>query len=567
MSLYSAIRMACNTLRANQIAMQVVGQNIANANTPGYIREETVFAPAPTQRLGPLLLGLGVQVKAVVQKIDNFLEERLRGAVSEKASAEAQENTFTQLEQIIGELTDTDISTAMTTFFNSISEILNQPESISTRNLAMLNGTTLTQEIRRLAQRVTNVRADANGRVENMTDEINRLTGEIRVLNVRIAEMEGGSVSASDAVGLRDQRLQALENLAKVIDIRVREQPSGSVTVYVGGDWLVSEGYSRPVKTELSSDRGMSAASIHIADNDALLEPSAGELHGLMTARDDVLGSFLDKLDEFAATLAFEFNKIYSSGQGLHGYDELTSESYVTDADAPLNEAGLRHEPTNGSFKVFVYDTEAKLTHTTDVFVNLNGVSPDQQTTLTSLAAALNQIDGLSATIGVDGKLTLRSTSPINQFAFADDTSGLLAALGINTFFTGSTARNIGVSRLVAADPAKFAASRGGIGADTDNAIAMSEFLDKPIDSHNGSSISVIYDRLVGETTQGSTVTKAAAEGGRAFEQTLRGQKLAISGVSIDEEAIQMIVLQKSFQATARYIGVINEMLDLLVKL
>ena len=567
MSLYSAIRMACNTLRADQIAMQVVGQNIANANTPGYIREETVFSPAPTQRLGPLLLGLGVQVKAVVQKIDNFLEERLRGAVSEKASAEAQENTFTQLEQIIGELTDTDISTAMTTFFNSISEILNQPESISTRNLAMLNGTTLTQEIRRLAQRVTNVRADANGRVENMTDEINRLTGEIRVLNVRIAETEGGSVSASDAVGLRDQRLAALENLAKVIDIRVREQPSGSVTVYVGGDWLVSEGYSRPVKTELSSDRGMSTASIHIADNDALLEPSAGELHGLMTARDDVLGSFLDKLDEFAATLAFEFNKIYSSGQGLHGYDELTSESYVTDADAPLNQAGLRHEPTNGSFKVLVYDTEAKLTHTTDVFVNLNGVSPDQQTTLTSLAAALNQIDGLSAAIGVDGKLTLRSTSPINQFAFADDTSGLLAALGINTFFTGSTAQNIGVSRLVAADPAKFAASRGGIGADTDNAIAMSEFLDKPIDSHNGSSISVIYDRLVGETTQGSTVTKAAAEGGRAFEQTLRGQKLAISGVSIDEEAIQMIVLQKSFQATARYIGVINEMLDLLVKL
>ena len=567
MSLYSAIRMASNTLRADQIAMQVVGQNIANANTPGYIREETVFSPAPTQRLGPLLLGLGVQVKAVVQKIDNFLEERLRGAVSEKAGTEAQENTFTQLEQIIGELSDTDISTAMTTFFNSISEILNQPESISTRNLATLNGATLTQEIRRLAERVANVRADANGRIENMSDEINRLIEEIRVLNVRIAETEGGSVSNSDAVGLRDQRLAALENLAKVVEIRVREQPSGSVTVYVGGDWLVTEGYSRPVKIEMSSDRGMATASIHIADNDALLEPSAGELHGLLTVRDDVLGGFLDKLDDFAATLAFEFNKIYTSGQGLHGYDELTSESYVTDADAPLNQAGLRHEPTNGSFKVLVHDTEAGLTHTTDVFVNLTGVSPDQQTTLSGLAAALNQIDGLSATIGVDGKLTLQSTSPINQFAFADDTSGLLAALGINVFFTGSTARDIAVSRLVAEDPAKFAASRGGIGADTDNAIAMSEFLDRPIDSHNGSSISVIYDRMVGETTQGSTVTKAAAEGGRAFEQTLRGQKLAISGVSIDEEAIQMIVLQKSFQAAARYIGVINEMLDLLVKL
>jgi len=567
MSLFSAIRMASNTLRADQIAMQVIGQNIANANTPGYIREETVLSPAPTQRLGNLLLGLGVRVEAVVQKIDNFLEERLRGAVSEKASSEAQENTFTQLEQLIGELSDTDVSTAMSTFFNSVSEILNQPESISARNLAVLNASTLTQEIRRLAERVSNVRVDVNGRVEAMTGEINRLIEEIRVLNIRIAETEGGGVSSSDAVGLRDQRLTALENLAKLIEIRVREQPNGTVTVYVGGDWIVTEGYSRPVKTVLTSDRGLATASIHVADTDALLETSSGELHGLLTARDDVLGEFLDKLDDFAAALVFEFNKVYSSGQGLHGYEELTSDSYVTDPDAPLDEAGLRHEPVNGSFRVLIYDTQAKLTHTTDVFVNLNGVDPDGQTTLTSLAAALGAIDGLSAEIGVDGRLTLRSTSPISEFAFADDTSGLLAAMGINTFFTGASARDVGVSGAVADDPAKFAASRGGIGADTQNAIAMSTFLDKPIASHNGSSISVIYDRLVGETTQGMTVTHAVAEGARVFEQTLRGQKLALSGVSIDEEVVQMISYQKQFQAAARYISTINELLDLLVAL
>jgi flagellar hook-associated protein 1 FlgK len=567
MSLLSAIRMASNTLQADQIALQVVGQNIANANTPGYIREETELSPAPTQRLGSLLLGLGVRVDAVVQKIDKFLEERLRGAVSEKAGTEAQESTYTQLEQLIGELSDTDISTAMTTFFNSISEVLNQPEDVSTRNLATLNGATLTQDIRRLAERVTNARADLNDRIENMTGDINRLIEQIRVLNLRIAEMEGGSVSKSDAVGLRDQRLQALEDLAKIVDIHVQEQPNGSVTVYLGGEWLVDEGYSHPVKTVLDTDRGMTVASIHIADNDAVLETSGGELHGLLVARDDVLGGFLDKLDDFAGTLAFEFNKIYSSGQGLHGYDELTSESYVTDPNAPLNQAGLSFEPTNGSFKVLVHDTETGLTRTTDVFVNLNGVSPAEQTTLSSLAAALNQIDGLSASIGDDGKLTLRSTSANNQFAFADDTSGLLAALGINTFFTGATAHDIGVAQAVTEDPAKFAASRGGIGADTDNAIALAQFLDKPIDSHNGSSISVVYDRMVEETTQGSTVTKAAAEGARSFEQTLRGQKQAISGVSIDEEAVQMIVLQKSFQASARYISVIADLIDTLVKL
>ena len=567
MSLFGSIRLASNALRADQIAMQVIGQNIANANTPGYIREEVELSPAPTQRVGGLLMGLGVQVDAVVQKIDLFLEERLRGAVSDKSSAETRESTYIQLEQLIGELGDTDISTAMTSFFNSVSEILNQPEDISVRNLAVLNGTTLAQEIRRLAQRVGEVRADVNERVKQTADDINRLIEEVRSLNVKIAATEGGDVSKSDAVGLRDQRLVALEDLAKLIDIHVREQPNGAVTVYIGGDYLVAEGVSRPVEVVLEANRGLTAAYVHLAETDLRLDPSGGELHGLLVARDDVLGGFLDQLDNFAGTLAYEFNKIYSSGQGLSGYTELTSQAYVTDPDRPLDDAGLKFTPTNGSFQVLVYDKDAKVTHTTDVLVSLNGVDPDAETTLNDLVEQLNQIDGISAEVTVDGRLTLRTTSAVDEFSFASDTSGVLAALGVNTFFTGSTGHDLDIDPAVKEDPGKFAASQGGIGQDTKNAVEMAAFPDRSIESRNGASITVLYDRMVGQATQGSTVTHAAAEGTRVFEQTLRGQKLAISGVSIDEEAIRMIAFQKAFQAAARYISVLNELFQMLVEL
>jgi len=565
MSLFGSIRMAANSLRANQIAMQVIGQNIANANTPGYIREETILSPAPTQRMGNLLLGLGVQVDAVVQKIDNFLEERLRGAVSDESDAAARESTYTQLEEMIGELSETDISTAMTTFFNGIAEILNQPENVSVRNLAVLNARTLTQEINRLATRVREVRADLNSRIITLKDDINRLAEEIRVLNVRISETEGGSVSKSDAVGLRDQRLMALEELAKLVNIRVREQPTGSVTVYVGGDYLVADGFSRPVKLVLSSDRGLTTADIHFEETDSPLDATSGEYCGLKAARDDVLGGFLDKLDDFAGTLAFEFNKIFSSGQGLHGYSEVTSQSYVTDADAPLDQAGLKFTPVNGAFQIMVYNTQDKTTQTIDVPVHLLG--DDTDTTLQTLSDALGQIGALSVTVAPDGRLSIASKSANNEFAFANDTSGILAALGINTLFTGSTATDLAVNEAIAGDPAKFAASRGGIGLDTENAVELVAFPDKGIASHNNASISVIYDRLVAETTQGSTVTHAEAEGARVFEQTLRGEKLATSGVSLDEEAISMIAVQKSFQASARFIAVLSELLDLLVSI
>jgi flagellar hook-associated protein 1 len=565
MSLFGSIKLAANTLRANQIALQVVGQNIANANTPGYIREEVVLTPAPTQRYGGLLLGMGVQVSAVVQKLDHFLEERLRGAVSDQANTTTLAHAYAQLEAIIGELSDTDLSTSMNNFFAAIHEVLNQPESVSVRNLAVLQGVTLTQDINRMALRTQALRRDVNDRVANMAADINRLLEEVRQLNVRIAETEGGDISNSDAVGLRDQRLNALESLSNLIDIRVAEQPSGGVAIYRGGDFLVFEGTKREVEVVLDTNRGMTVADIHLKDTDSPLNPSSGELKGLLIARDDVLGKFVDDLDAFARTFAFEFNKIYTSGQGLNGFDRVTGEYAVDDIDLALNEAGLQFTPQNGTFQVMVYNTRTKLTQTTAIRIDLDGLGRD--TTLEDLRRLLDDVEGVSAVITPDRRLQISSESPDQQVAFAADTSGVLAALGIATFFTGTSARDMGVNADVRRDPAKFAASKNGVGNDTGIALELATFIDRPIVSQDGASVGILYDRLVGETTQGSTVARADAAGADVFEMTLRGQRLAISGVNLDEEAIKMIAYQYSFTASAKFIATLNELFGILVSI
>jgi flagellar hook-associated protein 1 FlgK len=567
MSLFGSIQLASNALRANEIALQVVGQNIANANTPGYLREDVILTPAPTQRQGNLLLGLGVRVEAVVQKLDKFLEERLRGAVSDQASADSTQQTYAQLEGLMGELSDTSLNASLTKFFNSISEILNQPESAAVRNMAVLQGETVAQNINTLAKRTAQLRADANNRIQSMAADINQLVEQIRVLNIRIANTEGGNTSQSDAVGLRDQRGQALEKLAQLIDIHVREQPNGSVTVYSGGDYLVAEGISRQVKVDLGSDRGLTVANIHLAETDAPLNPASGQLRGLLDSRDKVLGGFLDKLDAFASTLAFEFNKVYSSGQGLNGFSQLTSQFEVDDKHKPLSAAGLKFTPTNGSFQVIVHNKKTDLTQTSDILVQLDGLGHD--TTLTDLGNALSGVAGnaISAQVTLNGGLTISSTSPDLEFAFANDTSGVLAALGLNTFFTGSNARDLGVNPAVQEDPAKFAASRGGIGADTLNAVELARFMDRPMASQNDASLGVLYDRMTGETTQGSTIAKAVADGAQVFETTLRGQKLATSGVNLDEEAVSMIAYQRAYQASAKYIATLAQLFEILVQI
>ncbi len=565
MSLFGSIQLANNTLRATQIGLQVVGQNIANASTPGYSREEVVLTPAPMQRNGAILLGLGVKVEGVVQKIDRFLEERLRGASSDRAGAEVQQQTFLSLESLVNELSDTDLSTLLTNLFSSIQEVANHPEDLGIRDLVMRDGQTLTQHIQQLSGRARGQRSDLNEQVIRAVDDINRLTEEIRTLNVRIAKAEGGDTSGSDAVGLRDQRSLAMSELAELIDIKVSEQVSGGVAVFAGGEFLVFEGRRRAVKFALEPDRGLSVAEVRIAETNSPLLISAGRVGGLVTARDEILGGFLERLDDLAGTLAFEFNKVHAAGQGLAGYDKVTSEFGVDRTDSALDDAGLVYSPVSGSFQVLVRNRETDQVTTHDIFVKLDGLQGD--TTLDSLAAGLDAVDGIDASIDTQGKLVISSQSPEIEFSFSGDTSGALAALGVNTFFSGSTALDLDVAQPMVEDPRKFAASSGGIGIDEKNALELGAFLDKPLASKNDASLLVLYNNMTAEIAQGSTVAGSIAEGFGVFEETLVGQQMAISGVNLDEEAVQLITLQRTYQASARYIATLSDLLNVLVNL
>ena len=565
MTLFSTIQLSANALQAAQLGLQVTSNNIANANTPSYIRQRLAQTPSVPQRYGNLVLGLGVDIDGVVQVVDRFLQERLRTAESDVASGEMQESVYAQLEGLIGELGDTDLSTALTDFFASIHEILNQPESISVRNLAVLQGRSLTDDIRRLYDGVQQIRKDVDSRVVAAADEINSLLAEIADLNEQIVTMEGGDTSASDAVGLRDRRGVALAELAKLINIRTAEQPAGDVAVYSDGDFLVFANQWREVKLTTRTDRGLTVHEVRVAETDAPVATTSGKLAGLFSARDEILGGTLDDLDELARALMFEFNKLYSGGQGLKGHTSLAAEFAVDNTTAALNQAGLEFNPTSGVFEVHVLNTQTGLRETTEIAIDLNGVGAD--TSLADLAAVLDAIDGISATIDADRRLQITSDSPAIEFSFDDDTSGVLASLGLNTFFTGSHAYDIGISQVVQGDPAKFAASGGGIGEDTDVAAELANLLMRPLSSQAGRSLAFIYDEMTSGIAQGAADTRSATEGLRTFARTLEAQHLGISGVNLDEEAVRMITYQRAFQASARVIQTISEMLDILVNL
>ena len=363
----------------------------------------------------------------------------------------------------------------------------------------------------------------------------------------------------------------------------MNEQPSGSVNVSVGGESLVFEAIRRDVFVEDTDDaNGDTVSALRFADNNKALSLTGGEVHGLLAARDDIVGGFLTNLDELTQVLAFEFNKLYSQGQGAVGFNSLTSTEAVADPNAALDAAGLSYTPTPGSFQLLVFnpDEDNGTTKTHDIRIDLDGLDGD--TSLASLAADIDAINGVSASVDKNNRLQITADSSDVQFAFAGDEaneSGVLAALGLNTFFTGATAREINVNRELTTGlnaAAKFAAGLrdegadgGSVGSESNfsNALRLANFLTRPLESNAGASLATTYDQLINDVTQRATIAQSVADGVWHIRGDAAGEEQAISGVNIDEEAIDLITLQRTYQASARFIQTISELLDTLVNL
>jgi flagellar hook-associated protein 1 FlgK len=565
MSLFGILQTSATSLDAASLGLQVTGNNIANSNDPDYIRQRLIQSPQIGSQQGNLILGMGVRVDGIQQVVDKFLDERLRAASSDVASSEAQSDVYTKLESALNALGDNNLSSSLTTFFGSLQDVLNQPEDVSIRNIAVQKGQTLTETIQRLDGQVRALHDNTNDQVVSLAGDVNNLLADIAKLNIQIVMAEKGGNSQSDAVGLRDRRAADLSKLSEIADVRTIEQPTGDVTVYSGGDFLVNLGTYRKINVVTNVQNGLKVSQLQIDGINSPLTSGGGRLGGLYTARDNVLGGFLNDLSGITKSLIYEFNKVYSGGQGLTGFSQVTSEQSTSNTSAALDAAGLPFTPTNGSFQVQVYDAQTGERKTTDVRVDLNGLDTD--TSLQSLAAQLDAIDGIGATITADGKLQITSDSPNTKFAFGSDSSGVLAALGINSFFTGTDSNNIGVSQTVKSDPSLLAISSGGVAEDTKNGELLATLLNTPLSSQGGASLVSAYDQLTGNVAAGSQAASASADGFRTFQQALEGQHMAISGVNIDEEAVKMIEYQRTYQASAKVISTVNQLLQTLLNM
>ena len=562
MGLFGTIQQSAGALQVAQIGLQVAGNNIANANTPGYIRQQLQQSSAEAVREGSLLLGAGVRPTGIVQVVDQQLVERLINAKTAVAGAEALGSAYSQLEQLTGDLNNEGLNQQLSLFNNALHELSTQPGDSSLRDFVILQADTLATNIRQAREDVVSLASLQNGDLENIASDINRLTERIASLNLEITTIEGGGLLNSDATGLRDQRYRDLEELSQYVNLNIQEQENGTVSVFVGGDYLINNGIQREVGTAFNSKTN--GNEVRILETDSPLQATGGRLAATIEARDSVFADYIESINSIASALIQSVNEVHSQGQGREGFTSLTS-TVVSDTGVPLVDANLATDPRNGSFDINVVDEEGELisTHRIDVKI----LSQVTDSTVQSIVADVNAIDGINARVTAAGRIEIESDTATSSFTFGEDTSGFLAAAGINTFFTGRDAFDINVNSQLKDNPDFLAISRNGIGEDTDVLTDLIDLVDEPLDTLGGNSVRGVYERSIAGLGQQISLQNSAADGLNNFYATLQSEHLAITGVNIDEESINLITYQRAFQASSRVIATASEMLDLLVNL
>ena len=577
MSLTSSFQIGRSALTASQLAIQVAGDNLANAATPGFTRR--VANLTTIEGAGGVLgvgVGRGVSLANVARRVDEALLSRLRSSVSDQAAAQTASDLFTQVESITNDLTDSGLSAELNDFVNAFSELANNPRGAETKALIVEQGVALASRLRSMRADLVNVRTQVDDQLRTSVNRAEELFGQIASLNVSITTSELGS---TENVALRDQRDQMLGELSGLVDINILEQANGAVDVRVGSTPVVQAGLSRGLDLNLLTENGVLSAKVVVPDSlPERVFPTSGTIGALIDQRDGLVTTTLTDLDSIAANLIFEVNRIHSAGRPFPGLTTTTSERTVPLADQTLalndpNNATFDRLPFaagNGSITVLVTDTATGQTTKTTIDIDLDGIDASgapgfaNDTTLTDVQTALNGVGNLSATLGPDGRLTLNA-SPGFEFGFERDSSGVLALLGVNTYFTGTGAQDVGVRQELIDEPSLLVA--GSAEGSNEAALAIVDLQNKSLGSLGNVSLTEAWRNATGEVGVRAAAASSRSEAEGQVRANLEAQRAAVSGVSIDEESINLLNFQRQYQAAARFISTVDELTQTLISL
>jgi len=580
--LFLVMDIAKTALSTQQYGIEITGHNIANVNNPSYSRQSPVIEAKEAELYEGVLLGRGVETTNVVRATDQFIESQLREQKSNEVAFEEMEQYMRIVEGFLNENSETSISVLLSDFWNLWHDISNNPAGSAERIAIWEHSALLAERFNSLEADLIQMKADLTGAVSFGVGRINEITEEIADLNTQIVAIEA-STTAND---LRDKRTALVSELSEYIDVKAFEQNNGSLTIITARGCVLVQG-SEAYDLEMGGTNGdrvtwRSSGNAIVDITDYL---SNGKLGGWLTMRDEVIAKCELDLNELAKEFIWAVNYQHSQGVGLKLFepDSTLTGTYKTSTDLDSLEFGSEIQYIANGFKLWIEDRTDPLDPVMDVVsIDLSGLNGSSS--LADVATAINNqiaAAGLAGvTASVSGDAIGFTAGSDYAFGFSDDNSNMLAALGINTFFEGTSAGTMEVNPTLSDKDYIAAAIIEADGSyasgDNTNALAITDlqYTSKQIsqwtcDRMNGNTESTVtatfehyYHGLVGAMGIISSSISRSRDFNEVMVNELSQIRDSISAVSLDEEMTNLMEFQHAYEAAAKLIAVADEMLD-----
>ncbi|MBA4373173.1 MAG: flagellar hook-associated protein FlgK [Thermodesulfovibrio sp.] len=540
MSLLGLFEIGRSAIGASQTAINTTSHNIANVNTPGYNRQEVVLSIASPVALGSSsYLGRGVSVQAIRSSYNQFLQAQLVGQQQVSGRSTVLSQSLSQVEQVFNEVQGMGLGSYLTDYFNSWNDVAMSPDSQPQRTLLLQKATSLVQVAGQVETGIKDSLTVIDKSIGDVVSRVNTLATNIAKLNGSILQAEGGSNSAS-ANDLRNQRDVLLTQLADLTEYTSYVNTDGTVGVNIGMRNLVNRDQTNTLKNVMNNDGNQ---DIYLDDVKITSNITKGQLGGLLAVNSSIQSGPLLSLRRLIASITQEVNL-----QHRAGFD--------------LNSAA------GGDFF-------------NNLQLNVKNVSAGLSITLPAdiSTMALNdykiQFDGTGANYSIINMQTGAATAPAAYVSGNPISFG-----GITVTVTGVAAANdsITVSPLTDAiknfsvaitDSNEVAASSvaAEVPGNNSNALLMAGMSEFSVANLGATTFSEYYGGIV---SLAGTMSAAAADSLRfdnAILADVQNKREAASGVSLDEEAANLIRFQRSFEAGARMISTADELMQTILNM
>jgi flagellar hook-associated protein 1 FlgK len=423
---FAGIAIASSALNVDQTVLDVIGNNVANVNTPGYSRQTvdigattpittTVNSPSPVQ------LGTGVQTLAINRATDSFLSNRILAANGANSQATQLQSTLDRVQSVYGEPSSSSLSSLMTAFYNSFQTLSGNAESTALRTTVVQSAAALTDQFKQVNSGLNAIKSDLQTGIQSNLDQVNKLAKQIASLNQQVMD---GAANNEHPNGLQDQRDQLIQQLGQIVgvttaqDIGPNGQPDGMLNVSVGGAILVQGVQSVAIPTQTTSING----EPYLTDGTNQIKLTGGSLAGMVQGIDKVT-QYQTDLNQIASTLISQVNGVHEAGYGLdgqtgraffQGYDAASitvnpdianNPSEIAAATPPA--AGQSVAPANGDNALAIADlmnsqvfgNDTLLSHYNASIAKIGADDQSAKTAVTNQTQLLHQLQNMQSSV------------------------------------------------------------------------------------------------------------------------------------------------------------------------